>query len=82
MEWRGIPEQTLPGADGGNLAHSPSHKGPGDLGLALQRGRGGSSSLRARTFTTLALTNPRQRAVGLMVKYLVSEITRPDSAVS
>lgn len=66
----------------GDLAPDWSRSGPGDGRRGLRRGRGGLPSIRARTVTRLAQTNPRQRAVGLMIKYLVSEITRPDSAVS
>lgn len=60
----------------GDLALAWSRDGPGDGRLALRRGRGGSS-VCARTVTRLAQTNPRQRAVGLMIKYLVSRDNTP-----
>ena len=66
-------------------ASDQSPDGPGNPRLALRgwgRGARCSPSICARTVTRLAQTNPRLRGVGLMIKYLVSEITRPDSAVS
>lgn len=66
----------------GDPAPDWSRDGPGDPRLELRLRRGAASSICARTLPRLAQTNPRQRSVGLMIKYLVSEITRPESAVS
>lgn len=66
----------------GDSAPDWSRDGLGDRGWSLRLPRGAASSICARTLPRLAQTNPRQRSVGLMIKYLVSEITRPESAVS
>lgn len=77
--WRGISQQTPPGeARGPGFRLEPRRPRGSEAGAAA----GVVPSLHLCTFTRLAQTNPRLRAIELMTKYLVSEITRPDSAVS
>lgn len=66
----------------GDPGSDQSPDDPGDPEAGAAAGARCSPSICARTLTRLAQTNPRLCAVGLMIKYLVSEITRPDSAVS
>lgn len=83
--WRlggaGSPSRRRPGRLG-DPAPDWSGDGPARETRGWGCGGGASSYICARTLTRLAQTNPRQRSVGLMIKYLVSEITRPDNAVS